>query len=315
MEISSIFSMKRRDFIRAVAVILASGGLDKVLAKTNLSSKFKFTYVPPYAYENISTEDSEWVNVSPGIDFRKTKIYGKDKLVDIVATAKINPEKNRLKVFNNYTPQDCPLLTIEEWQKRTGASLMFNSAMYEVDKKYFGAPRALIISNGKPKFPVTEHYVSGMIVAEPTDHSLPKIDLLDLRYDHFDLETTPYTEGVQHWMILLDRDGKIPVKASDWQSNRTIVAKDKNKNFIVMTTEGGFFTLYNFGRFLKEKKDLEIECAMNLDGGYEAQMCINTPTHKYATYGQFETYGPDKNVSVLNARCQIPAAIGIFPRK
>ena len=111
---------------------------------------------------------------------------------------------------------------------------MFNSAMYEVDEKYFGAPRALVISGGKPKFPVTAHYVSGMVVAEPTDPSLPKIDLLDLRYDSFDLETTLYTEGVQHWMILLDRKGKIPIKESDWQANRTVVAKDKNKNFLAL---------------------------------------------------------------------------------
>ena len=307
--------MNRRDFINIGAVFLAGGSLDRLLAKTDLSSKFRFNQVPPYRYEDISTEDSKWISVSPGIDFRKTKVYRKSELVDIVVTAKINPEKNRLKVFNNYTPYSCPLLTIEEWQERTGASLMFNSAMYEVDEKYFGAPRALVISGGKPKFPVTAHYVSGMVVAEPTDPSLPKIDLLDLRYDSFDLETTLYTEGVQHWMILLDRKGKIPIKESDWQANRTVVAKDKNKNFLVMTTEGGFFTLYNFGKFLKDKKDLNIEVAMNMDGGYEAQMYINAPEFRYLTYGQFETYGPNQNVSVLNARCQIPAAIGIFPRK
>lgn len=91
-------------------------------------------------------------------------------------------------------------------------------------------------------------------------------------------------------------------------------SKDRSKNILVFTTEGGFFTLYDFGRFLKAS-DFNIETAMNLDGGYEAQMCISTPSLRYTTYGQFETQGPDKDISIPNARIGIPTAIGIFPRK
>ncbi|MBU2616982.1 MAG: phosphodiester glycosidase family protein [Nanoarchaeota archaeon] len=98
--------------------------------------------------------------------------------------------------------------------------------------------------------------------------------------------------------------------------NRTVVAKDYEGNIIFFTTEGGFFTLFNFGRFLRDEgKEYDIHTAMNSDGGYETQMCVRTPNFTCTTYGQFETYGPNRNVSIKNARIPIPGVIGVFPRE
>ena len=128
-----------------------------------------------------------------------------------------------------------------------------------------------------------------------------------------------YSQGVQHWPILLDRKGKIKVKETNWQANRTVVAKTKEDEILFMTTEGGYFTLYNFGRFLKESneradKGFNVHTAMNMDGGYEAEMVVKTPNISYVTYGEFETQGKGKNLTIFNIKINLPGVIGVFPR-
>lgn len=264
-------------------------------------------------YENIKASPPAWEEIQKGIYFTRMEISRGSEVVDRVAIVKVSPQDNKLRVFTDFeskSPQQYS--TIEGWQQRTGASIIFNSAQYQANPNY-GAPVALSLSDGKRKGPSVNRFVRGMLIGEPKDAQLPLIDLLDFQYDTFDVNKTPYTEGVQHWPILLNREGKIRVKKTDWQANRTVVAKNREHNLLVMVTERGFFTLYNFARFLKDSR-LNIHTAMNLDGGYEACMSIKTPKLNYVTYGQFETYGPQKNVSVLGARIGLPNTVGIFPR-
>ena len=194
---------------------------------------------------------------------------------------------------------------------------MVNGAQYMADPYYM--PCALVICDGAIKGPKANKQVRGMLVAEPRTTGVPQADLLDFEYDSFDHRTTPYTQGVQHWPILLDRKGKIKVSKTDWQANRTVVARDSSGRILFFTTEGGFFTLYNFGLFLKEsnaRKDggFFVDTAMNLDGGYEANMIVKTDTVSYLTYGAFETYGAGKNASVFGWKIKLPGVIGVFPR-
>ncbi len=303
--------LDRRDFLKGAVLVLANpqiaiggprvigGGLEKLAS---------------LEYRNITHSPLNWQEIQNGLHFARVDVFREEELVDRVAVVRFDLAKNKVRVFSKYEgPKNYNLLTVEEWQRETGASVIFNNAQYLPEPTY-GAPIALIITDGRKKGTAYNKHVRGMLVAEPTDKALPLVDLLDFEYDKFDHKTTPYTQGVQHWPILLDRQGKIKVKSTNWQANRTVVAKDREGSILVFVTEGGFFTLYNFGRFLKES-EFDIHTAMNLDGGYEASMSIKTPKFSYVTYGQFETYGPDRNVSIPRIKIAIPGAIGIFPRK
>lgn len=304
-------TLDRRNFLKGTALVLANpqiaiggprviiGGLEKLAS---------------LGYSNISHSPISWEEIQEGLKFARVDVYRDKELVDRIAVAKLSPQSNRVRIFTNFeSRKPSQYSTVEQWQRETGASVVFNSAQYQ-DHPNYGAPIAPLLVDGATKGPIFNRHVNGMLVAEPTDRSLPLVDLLDFDYDKFDLRTSSYTQGVQHWPILLDKQGKIKVKPTNWQANRTVVAKDKDKNILVFVTEGGFFTLYNFGRFLKESP-LNIETAMNMDGGYESSMCIRTSKLRYTTYGQFETYGPARDVSVPGYKIGIPTAIGIFPRK
>jgi exopolysaccharide biosynthesis protein len=102
---------------------------------------------------------------------------------------------------------------------------------------------------------------------------------------------------------LLDREGKIKVNPSSQQATRTVIAKTKQDEILLMITEGAYFTLRDFGELLKESngrtdKGFNINTAMNLDGGISTSMILNTPKMNY----------------VNKSWSRIPGTIGVFPR-
>ena len=270
--------------------------------------------IPSPEYVNISYDKPQWIRISRGMDFTKLQIRRNKELIDILAILKIDPKDNQIRVFSSFEEGKATARTIEEWQKHTGAAAMVNSAQYMADPYYM--PCAPIICDGKPKGPKSNPSVRGMLVAEPKKPGLPKADLLDFEFDHYAPES--YSQGVQHWPILLDRTGNIKVKKTGWQANRTIVAKDSNGHILFITTEGSFFTLYNLGLFLKESSHqpdggLRIHTAMNLDGGSEANMIVKTKQLSYVRYGPFED-NQNSAFSLFNFKRKIPGVIGVFPR-
>jgi len=312
---------------RAFTKLISIGGLGLIMSNFNFYQEKpnkiipkEFSKLPSPDYYNISHNPIKWESVSKGLGFSRTEIYRAGELVDVIATVKINSEKNKIRVFNGNNETSTEVDFIEGWQKKTGALAMINSSQYTIDP-YFYYPCALVICDGEQKGPEDNEASKGMLLAEPNDleGKLKKADLLDFDYDKFDYKTTPYTQGVQHWPILLDREEKIKVDETDWQANRTVVAKTKEDEILFMTTEGGYFTLYNFGRFLKESnqrtdKGFNIHTAMNLDGAYESQMIVKSPLLDYLNYGKFVSRDPKKKRIPFNFKKNIPGVIGVFPR-
>ncbi len=313
-------SLNRRNFMK----IMGAGSLSLILPNYLFSQKNpikivakEFSKLPSLEYTNIFHNEIQWKNISEGLDFSRTEIYRERELIDVITSLRINPEDNKIRVFNGYSNSGIEARTIENWQQKTDALAMINSNQYMADPYY--SPCALVMCDGKQKGPKINKSVRGMLVSEPEIEGVPKADLLDFKFDRFDYKKTPYKNGVQHWPILLDREENIRVKPSNWQANRTVVSKTKNNEILFMTTEGGYFTLYNFGKFLRnsnnrEDKGFNVHTAMNMDGGYEANMIVKSPTLEYITYGEFETYGSQKDATIFNRKIPIPGAIGVFPR-
>ncbi|MCI0606610.1 phosphodiester glycosidase family protein [bacterium] len=269
---------------------------------------------PSPEYLNISHSKLEWNGISKGVEFARIEVWRHKELIDVLAVVRIDPRFNRIRVLSAYEEEKTVARTIEDWQKQTGAIAMTNSAQYMADPYYM--PCALIICDGKLKGPKSNSSVRGMLVAEPVKKNLPLADLLDFEYDRYTPGT--YQQGVQHWPILLDRHGKIKVKKTGWQANRTIVAKDFDDKILLITTEGNFFTLHNLGLFLKESnarpdRGLRIHTAMNLDGGSEANMVVKASDFSYVRYGPFEAQKKPA-FSLFNWKVKIPGAIGVFAR-
>lgn len=266
------------------------------------------------ALQEISHSSITWKKIGKGLEFSRVEIYRNSALEDTIAALRINPDENKIRVFNSYDGNKTIVYDAPEWQRLTSAIAVINSAQYMADPYFM--PCALVLCDGVQKGPKSNKQVRGMLVAEPTDSKSPKADLLDFDYDRFDIKSNSYMQGVQHWPILLDRNGNVRVVPSKLQSSRTVVAKDFNGNIIFLTTEGRFFTLHHLGSFLKKMnqnadKGFHIHTAMNLDGGNEANMLIKTSDFSYFTCDTSANSNSQKNFRV---KVKLPGVIGVFPR-
>ena len=186
---------------------------------------------------------------------------------------------------------------------------MFNGSYYKRDSQ----PCGLIIADGKPIGPTGNRQMRGMFVAEPKGMSpdLPRATILDLLTTRVDPKKLPWTQGVQSFPLLLDYKGKIRVRDSEKKSHRTVIATDRNGNILVFNTTGRFFTLFGMAEFLKASK-FDIDSALNLDGGTEAQLFIKTK--------DFEFYSPptwENSIGTIidKQKFWLPTVVGVFPRQ
>lgn len=184
------------------------------------------------------------------------------------------------------------------------------------ERVLYNAPCGTILVDGKI---IKSKEYEMMFVAEPKKEGLPKAKILNLKKDKQDFAL--WKEGIQTFPLLVDKGKNCQKRKYNWQANRTGIAEDKEGNILVFRTEGGYFTFYDLGTFL-EKSGLGIEKAVSLDGGYESEIAIKIEREgvfeedfEYTRYGQWETQGPKRDISIIGARFVIPRVIGVFPRK
>jgi len=304
----------------------------------------RFSHLPRLGYRDILFEEPKWIEAGNGLDFSRVRIYRGDEHVDTVAMLRVNPKQYTLRAVSGFSRDNLEMHTAEEWQQMTGAAAVVNAAQYMGGDMY-GCPVAPMRADGRNIGPGANKNVRGMILAQPVAEGLPEISFLDINYDaeHFGLKRVAckgksecwgidtaalakakkywnsYENMVQHWGMLLDREGRIRIRSSDWQANRTVTAMGNDRNFYIFNTEGGFFTLHYFGRLLRDanaKRYLNINTAMNMDGGYEADLVVRAPKLEYTAYGRFETYGPEHDASWPEGRkIRIPNVLCVVPKK
>lgn len=246
----------------------------------------------------------QWRTLSRGLTFTEVQVFSDQELVDTLAVVKIDPAFNAFRVFHR-----TPAQNITSWQEEIKAPVVFNGSYFSSS----GKPVGLILVDGKPLGPLRNPEMRGMFVAEPQGMSpdLPRATILDLQATRLNPKNLPWKQGVQSFPLLLDYKGRIRVRESSKKSYRTVIAADRNGNILVFNTGEDFFTLYEMARFLKASA-FDIDSALNLDGGAEAQLYLKTI--------DFEYFSPPSWKSRLGKFLDhkgflLPTVIGVFPRQ
>lgn len=250
-----------------------------------------------------SHSSPQWRTLSRGLTFTEVEVYYDQKPVESLAVVKIDPALNTFQVFHGQRQ------TLTDWQEQIQAPVVFNASYFDTK----GQPVGLVLRDGQPLGPLNNRRMRGMFVAEPRGISpdLPRATILDLKGLTVEPKKFPWKQGVQSFPLLLDYKGHIRVRESDKKSYRTVIAADRNGNILVFNTAGDFFTLYKMAQFLKASA-FDIDSALNLDGGSEAQLYIKTK--------DFEYYSPPSWQSRLGnildyRKFLLPTVIGVFPRQ
>jgi len=222
-----------------------------------------------------------WRALSPGLEF--TTVSGEPycrRGSSHVAVLRIDPQRVDLRVLHYTRQPEREPLSLLEWRKRSGALAAFNAGQYYTDFSYMG----LLVSNGETVSRRIHPGFRAALVAAPTLGGRGA-RVLDLERDTLDARRPGWREVAQSFM-LFDREGALRVRKSDQVANRTVVAEDRRGRIVVAVTEGGY-TLWELARLLRDGP-LDLSHAMSMDGGYEAELCVQSGGFRYASFGRWE---------------------------
>ncbi|MGD9729249.1 MAG: phosphodiester glycosidase family protein [Nitrospiraceae bacterium] len=179
----------------------------------------------------------------------------------------IDPERHRFSVHQFRDAGMASPLTINEWQRHTGAYVLFNAGLFREDYSYLG----LLLKDGRPLEGKRHHSWQGLFAAEPNEPSQRKARLFDLAFDPFPdgPRQSSYREAAQS-LMLLDRTGKPRVRPTGKRANQTIVAEDGEGKILVMKSAGPA-PLYGLAECLRDALP-NIRQAMAMDGGSSSDL-------------------------------------------
>ena len=265
---------------------------------------FLVAWCPSYAATNI-----QWKEIQPGLlvaeiyDPVYNRIGSPNTLVLKIDTVRYRFEAFQFAAHSLERP-----LSVEEWSKKTGAPVVFNAGQYYENYRHMG----LLVKNGSNLGTRLIAQWKGLFVENPSQGNSAPVSLLDLEFDQADTSGGAYSFAVQS-LMLFDREGSKRIRKSDWVANRTIVAMDWGNTAYVFCTEGGY-TLWELAGFIREL-GLGLKHAMTLDGGYQSQLAINTPSLTHAMYGKWAIQGGISLIPMPGFKTKLPAVIAVFPRR
>jgi hypothetical protein len=223
-----------------------------------------------------TTTTVSWIERAPGLETADLPVVFHGETVDSIALVRLDSAHYQLSVHWDPEPH-----TIDDWQRRLDAAVVINGSYFEPDD----TPSTPIRSDHRALGP--RDYVSthGAFVVGPWP------DIVDLRGASVDATLPGYRDAMVSYPLLVDPRG--PTRASghdDWFANRVFVGIDTLGRVVIGTTRTGFFSLRRLADFLAASP-LELQAALNLDGGPIASQIVTTPEFHRTVRGNAEITG------------------------
>jgi uncharacterized protein YigE (DUF2233 family) len=232
-----------------------------------------------------------------------------DDEVSPLIAVRVDPERYRFVTYH-YLDEKLPApLTIKEWQRRTGAGVLFNAGQFRDDYSYMG----LLLKDGRSLGSKRHVQWQGLFVAEPTVPGLRKARVMDLALEPWEMDKMAYREAAQS-LMLLDRMGKPRVRQTGKRAHQTIVAEARN-GFILLLKTTDTVALWELATCLRTGFP-DIHQAMVMDGGASSDLLIE---------GRLPEAGPPGGALSIQSfqdvidgggmrHIPLPAVIGLLPR-
>ncbi|MBX3237633.1 MAG: phosphodiester glycosidase family protein [Nitrospiraceae bacterium] len=220
---------------------------------------------------------------------------------------RIDPERFRFAIHHYHHEGLAAPPTIQEWQRRTDAYVVFNAGLFREDYSYLG----LLYKDGHALGGKRHHSWQGLFVAEPTDSTLRKARVLDLAFDPFAEDNPPYREAAQS-LMLLDRTGKLRVKDSGKRSYQTVVGESGEGAIVVIKTVDTV-SLHQLAECLRNRFPA-IRQAMAMDGGASSDVVASSDLLHAVRESPQQLEWRSLLTGMNRVHIGLPAVIAISPR-
>jgi uncharacterized protein YigE (DUF2233 family) len=196
------------------------------------------------------------------------------ELDERLTIVRLDPTAVRFRV--HYDP-DAPLL-VSGWAERLEPLLVINGGYFTRENEATG----LLVSDGERWGGVYDDF-AGMFAVTPEGQVSVRW-LRDWPYD----PAEPLTQAVMSFPMLVKPGGVMgfPADADDGRTaRRSVVAQDRQGRILFIVAPRGYLSLHQMAVFLAGS-DLELDVALNLDGGLSTGMWLEVPERSLETDSQ-----------------------------
>ncbi len=260
---------------------------------------------------SVGAEGISWTHLADGLE---AGVWDPGSLcvddVPQLMIVKIDPERFRFATYH-YSDEKLPApLTIKEWQRRTGASVLFNAGLFRDDYSYMG----LLFKDGRSVGTKRHPQWQGLFVAEPVMTGLRKARVLDLAVDSFTEDHPAYREAAQS-LMLLDRRGRPRVRQTGKRAHQTLIGEDRDGRILLIKT-ADVAPLWELAECLREGIPT-IQQVMAMDGGASSDLLIagHLPIREGTASQTASLQSLQTLVDGSGMRhIPLPSVIGVLPR-
>jgi uncharacterized protein YigE (DUF2233 family) len=194
---------------------------------------------------------------------------GNERLQERLYLLRLEPELYRLTIA--YSPGEAQ--SMAAWQAETGALVVVNGGFFTEELVATG--RIVVDGVGSG---LSYRNFGGMLAI--TADSIEIRSLAERPYDPN--EALQY--ALQSFPLLVKPGGEMGFPEEDGlRGRRTVVALDGNGRLLFILAPDGSFTLHELSRYLVES-DLDIEVALNLDGGTSTGLRLVNPAEEIPAF-------------------------------
>jgi uncharacterized protein YigE (DUF2233 family) len=252
---------------------------------------------------------AQWDALSPGLEIALWEPEERcQEVVPALVILRVDPERFRFATFHFRSEGLPEPITVQDWQQRTGASVVMNSGLFLEDFSYLG----LLLKEGRSIGGKRHGSWQGLFVAEPAAPGFRKAGILDLSLDTFSEDQPAYREAAQA-LMLLDRTGKTRVRRTGKQAQQTLIGENGDGAILLIKTMS-VVGLWELAECLRAGWP-ELRQAMALDGGSSSDLLL-APELARKLWGE---RAPESWQGLLDGSGQrhipLPSVIGLFPRR
>jgi uncharacterized protein YigE (DUF2233 family) len=222
----------------------------------------------PTPTPTVEPADTGWETMEEGVEVRQVRVVataGTERL----SLVRLDPAQFRFRVL--YTPGEAQ--RVSEWAAGTdaSASLLIVNGGYFTPEYY---ATGLLVSDGQT-YGVSHGDFAGAFVALPGG----RVQVRWLTAQPYDPQEM-LVAAVQSFPVLVKPGGVMgfPAGADDGRpARRTVVAQDRTGRILFAIAPRGFLSLHELACWLAES-DLDLDVALNLDGGTSSGLILQTET-------------------------------------